>query len=124
LACAIVSGGCRGSRYPSSTVTGRVTIDGAPVPKGYITFCPAANSQGPVVGARIVDGKYRCEKVPWGKVQVTFIAQAAEPMEIFDKANNTTHEVPRDILPPECRQGQTAEIISGANHLDFDLKSQ
>ena len=55
---------------------------------------------------------------------MTFIAQAAEPMQLFDKCRNMTHEVPRDILPPACRQDQTAEITSAGNQLDFDLKSK
>ena len=41
LLLALVCGGCGGPRYPSATVKGRVTIDGAPVPKGYIYFAMA-----------------------------------------------------------------------------------
>ncbi len=124
LTMALLAGGCGGPKYASSTLTGRVTIDGVAVPKGYITFSPIAGSPGPVVGAPIHDGEYRCENVPRGKVQVTFIAQAAEPTTIFDKANNTTHQVPKDILPPACREGQTAEIVAGENRQNFDLKSK
>ena len=55
---------------------------------------------------------------------MTFIAQAAEPTTIFDTANKTTHEVPKDILPPACQQGQNVEITAGENRHDFDLKSK
>jgi hypothetical protein len=122
-AAAMLCGGCGGPNYALSTVTGRVTIDGAAVPKGCITFSPTEGSRGPAVGAPIQDGEYRCEKVPRGKVCVTFIAQAAEPTKLYDKYRNMTHQVPTDILPPSCRQGQTAEITSPQQELNFDLKS-
>jgi len=123
-ACALVSGGCGRTRYPSSTVQGKVTIDGVAVPKGHITFSPIGETKGPTIADKITNGEYRCEKVPQGRVQVTFIAQAAEPTLVFDKVNNVNHEVPKDILPPACRQGQPADIGPGVNHLDFDLKSE
>jgi len=124
VACAFVSGGCGRSRYPSATVTGRITIDGAPVPKGYITFSPVTGTKGPAVGAAIANGEYRCDKVPQGSVHVTFIAQAAKPMILFDRVNNVNREVPEDILPPACQEGQAAEIAAGVNQLDFDLKNE
>ena len=116
--------GCGGPSYSSLTVSGRVTIDGAAVPKGYVQFGPVGDTSGPAVAAEIHDGDYRCEKVPQGKVRATFIAQAAEPTTVFDKANNCTHEVPKDILPPSCRDGLPAEITAGENRLDFPLKSK
>ena len=123
IAFAIVSGGCGGSKYASSSVSGRITINGAPVPKGFVNFSPIGSTAGPVVAAEIVNGEYRCEKVPQGKVQVTFIAQAAEPTTVFDKVNNCTHEIPKDILPSAYREGQPAQVGPGENKLDFDLKS-
>jgi|SRR5208282_5666742 len=123
-ACLLFSAGCGGPGYAPSTVKGRITIDGAPVPKGYITFSPTGGSHGPVVASAIKNGEYRCEKVPQGKVQVTFVAQAAELTTVFDKVNKVNHEIPKDILPPAYQQGQAAEIAPGENPLDFDLKSE
>jgi hypothetical protein len=105
-------------------VKGRVTIDGKPVPKGFVSFNPVSGTHGPVVAAPINSGEYRCEQVPQGKVNVTFIAQAAKPMIIFDKVNKVNREVPDDILPPAYQQGQSAEIAPGEVQLDFDLKSE
>src|SRR5208283_2687246 len=106
VACALASCGCGRPRYPSSTVTGKVSIDGEPVPKGYITFSPLSGTNGQVVGAPIAKGEYRCERVPQGNVHVTFIAQAAKPTVVYDRVNKVNHEVPEDILPPECQRGQ------------------
>ncbi len=123
-ACALAVSGCGESKYPSATATGRVTIDGVAVPVGVITFSPTAGTSGPVVGAAISNGAYRCEQVPQGKLQVTFIAQAAEPMTISHSADHVPHQVPKDILPPNCRAGQPAQIGPGENQLNFDLKSK
>ncbi len=123
-ACVLLAGGCGGPNYASSTVAGRITVDGAAVPKGYVTFSPVGSTPGPVVAAEIHDGEYHCEKVPQGKVHVTFIAQAAEPTKVFLKAKNMNVEVAKDILPPAYQQGQEAEIKSGQNQLNFDLKSK
>jgi hypothetical protein len=118
----LLSGGCRRSTYPSSTVKGRITIDGAAVPKGFVTFCPVSGTHGPAVAAPIDNGEYRCENVPQGKVHVTFIAHAGKPRILFDQVNKVNREVPDDILPPSCQQGQDAEITPGENQLNFDLK--
>lgn len=116
LACA----GCWGGPdYPTATVTGKVTIQGQPVPKGFITFSPAA--QGPVTGAPIEAGQYRCENVPAGKHKVTFQAQGDRPTKLYDAVNKVEHEVPTDILPPQYRAGVDADIEAGQVVRDFAL---
>ena len=111
--------GCGRHGYDSGTVSGEVRIGGTPVPKGYITFTPTGKGQGPVTGAEIVNGKYRCEKVPLGKENVTFAAQAAQPTTVYDHVAKTTHEVPKNILPAKYRAGIPMEVAAGDNHHDF-----
>lgn len=53
VGCGATSDGPR--RY---AVSGTVTHKGMPVPKGFITFEPAAGNNGPGGGAEIVNGKY------------------------------------------------------------------
>ena len=124
VAIGILVPGCSGGPdYESATVTGNVTIDNNPVPKGYITFSPVDSGQGPVCGEKIVDGAYRCELVPLGKHKVTFQAQSNETTTIYDAANDAQREIPVDILPPQYRQGVDAEVTAGEIVRDFDLKS-
>lgn len=56
-------GGCGSTPEgpPRFQVSGSVTYDGKPVPKGFITFEPdsAAGNKGPGGGAPIVNGKYK-----------------------------------------------------------------
>ena len=66
----ILVGGCsRGPNYRMANVSGTITIDGKPVPKGYVTFSPTAAAAGPAVGSPIADGRYRCEQVPLGDLR-------------------------------------------------------
>ena len=62
LAC-VVSFTCAGCG-PSSdvdkvVVTGRVTLDGQPIPNGEIRFIPDAGTNGPISGGPIKDGVYK-----------------------------------------------------------------
>jgi hypothetical protein len=117
----VICGCSHGPDYPNTTVTGTVTIDGTPVPEGQITFRPAA--QGPVVGGKIVDGKYHCDRVPLGKNRVTFVANAAEPITIPDGSTGEKHQVPKSILPQHCCSGLDVEVKADGTTLDFPLKS-
>ena len=115
--------GCRqGPGYETATVVGKVTIDGAAVPKGYVTFTPAVGTPGPVTGGAIVDGAYRCESVPVGDHTATLIAQAAEMTTILDVSSGQEQLVPRDILPAAYRNGVAVTIDPGEIVLDFALK--
>ncbi len=65
LALAIVLAGC-GSQIdgpPRYRVSGEVTYDGQPVPRGFITFEPDSEkgNSGPGGGAEIKDGRYRTD---------------------------------------------------------------
>jgi hypothetical protein len=123
LAC-LASLGCRpSSGYKTATAAGRVTIDGAAVPKGAINFSPLPGTIGAVVGTEIKAGKYRCQRVPLGKLNVTFIAQAAEPQEFIEKATGQIRYVPKNILPPQYDAGIPVEITVDRSDLNFDLKT-
>jgi hypothetical protein len=51
--------GCAGATDRAS-VSGTVTLDGKPVPEGYLNFYP--ESGGPSAGGTILDGKYTIEE--------------------------------------------------------------
>jgi hypothetical protein len=62
LSLVVVLGcGDNGGNYE---ISGTVTWDGKPIPKGFITFIPDKDkgNSGPGGGAEIVDGKYRTAK--------------------------------------------------------------
>src|SRR5208283_4158299 len=115
----LVPTGCRPRpKYATATVSGRITIDGVPVPKGAVTFAPLPGTAGASVGSEIKAGQYHCSLVPLGKFNVTFMAHAAEPMTMIEKATGATREVPRDILPPAYADGVPVEITGDRSDLD------
>lgn len=65
LLLAILANGCSGKKDGPEryNVSGEVTFQGKPVPKGFINFRPDDSKQntGPGSGAAIVDGKYELE---------------------------------------------------------------
>jgi len=120
LALTSVVGCSSGPGYPCATVTGTVTIDGDPVPRGFITFSPTGAGQGPVTGAEIENGAYRCELVPIGSHTVTFIAQTAEMIKFID-ALGVEREIPENLLPPQYLAGLPVQIEEGEIARDFKL---
>lgn len=117
------SPGCaRKTSYPSTTLRGTVTVDGAPVPRGSITFSPSGPDHGPVVGTAIRDGRFECPHSPLGKLTTTFVLQAAEPRKFVD-ATGVERTVPTDILPPAYRAGVPIEVSAGQAELTFALVS-
>jgi hypothetical protein len=116
--------GCGGAGYEHAEAHGEVKLDGQPVTKGSIKFTPLSQGQGPVVGGEIVDGQYRCERVPLGNNRVTFNIEGGTE-KVYDAANDQWHEVPKPVqLSAEDANGHERQIQSGDNELDFDLKSR
>ena len=127
IAVAVVAGCSKGPNYPHGTAVGVVSVDGKPAPRGAITFSPlvtpGASGQGPVTGATIEDGHYRCEMVPLGNLTATFTLQAAE-MKKFVDGTGVPREVPVDILPSQYRTGVPVTVHEGENQLDFPLTTK
>ncbi len=117
--------GCgQGPKYATATVSGHIAIDGQPVPRGAVTFSPMTGTSGAVVGGEIKTGEYRCDGVPLGKLNVTFVAQAAKLVPFVEKATGQTRQVPKDILPARYANGITVEITGNRSDLNFDLKHE
>jgi hypothetical protein len=70
--------GCGGDRGPErAVVSGTVSYNGKPVPEGMVRFMPGADSQAPIAGATITDGKYHVDMhggVPVGSPRVSIEA--------------------------------------------------
>ena len=54
--CGLVGGPADGP--PRAAVRGTVTVDGAPLPAGTVTFTPADGAAGPKASARVAGGEY------------------------------------------------------------------
>jgi hypothetical protein len=80
LFVAMVLSGCeftlpgRPSDFPKAVVEGKIVMEGQPLPnggRGWVTFFPEGSSRGDVAVCRLnSDGRYRCDRVPVGPVNV------------------------------------------------------
>jgi hypothetical protein len=109
------------SKKPAvSSVSGDVTLDGAPIETGYIKFLPQPNGSAAPVGGVIANGKYSVE-VPRGKFLATINA-----VRVTGKMINE-YSKPRpefaSIIPDKYKGGITVEVTTDYARVDFELTS-
>jgi hypothetical protein len=114
--------GCSGS----SRLEGTVTLDGQPVDGGTISFINSSGQNGNA-GGQIQGGKYSIEsKVPPGtyKVEINWLKSTGK--SIPNKSDpGTMQDETKQVIPMEynVQTKLTAEVKSGSNTFNFDLKS-
>lgn len=120
--------GCGGSS-PRQGVYGKVTVDGAPLATGIITFKPAEGTEGPVVGEPIADGKYNLVAgqgpVP-GKYRVEISSTKQGDQKVVVVPGEAPGYTTIETIPPQYNKNSTltAEIKEGSNEQDFALNSK
>src|SRR5262249_26074939 len=106
-------------------VSGRVTIDGQPMPNGSITFIPADGKGKPSAG-EVKDGLYSV-KVPPGtaKVAISRPVVVGKKQE-YDKPDSPEQPLVKEGLPARYNVTTelTAEVKPGKNAIDFALLSK
>lgn len=113
--------GCEGGAALSS-VSGTVTLDGAPLPEGDIIFTPADVKFGPEAG-KIKDGKYELKSRP-GKMKVQITASKIMPGAAKGAMGE---DVATQYIPPRYNDQTilSAEVTAdGPNKFDFPLESK
>ncbi|WP_337176809.1 hypothetical protein [Paludisphaera sp.] len=122
-------GGCGDGGPERVAVTGKVSLDGKPLPKGKVTFVPL---DGPTAAvAEVRDGVFRAEGSDGpaaGRYQVEIVAIEATGKQIPNPdAPGTTIEEERDLVPERynVRTELVAEVRPGAdNAFEFALSSE
>lgn len=122
----LLAAGCDAGDVRRAAVTGTVTLDGVPLENGHVVFVPVEGSTGPVAGSAIVDGRYDvpAEKgAVLGRARVEIRGTRRTGRRI-PFGPGTTDEVV-EAVPPAYHRDSTLvrDIVSGVNHLDFDLES-
>jgi hypothetical protein len=125
LVCAGLLAGCNGSSGTTSQLSGKVTLDGDPLPAqsiASITFRPDPTSKAGPISVEIVDSKYFCPSVPRGKVTAEMSISVPTGRSSFnDRVQREVAELENVVLVPEQRKGIEIEV-SGNDARDFDLK--
>jgi hypothetical protein len=114
----LAQAGCGSQIY---TVSGTVNLDGAPIPKGHITFVPEDSGSGG--GGPITNGHYSVA-VPAGKTKVQISASKLQKLPEGEKGMYGKTEEMRDYIPSKYNANTELKAdITGSTKLDFDLKS-
>jgi hypothetical protein len=122
---------CAGCGAGRPRIEGNVTLDGAPVDGGSISFFQGGGPGSDKGNAPIVGGKYvieggRASNLTPGTytVRIGWLRRLAKPGP--DPANVDTSPAVKQAVPPRynTQSTLTREVTSGTNKLDFDLKSR
>ncbi len=118
----------------TGTVAGTVTVGGAPVQNGLITFSSEVGNRDSF-SAAILDGKYTTSAIPVGPTKVTVTNRGANPADAPAKESGAND----NIRPTASKQGGkkvvivpakygdvgtsglTYDVTNGENAKDFDL---
>ncbi|QEL20879.1 hypothetical protein [Limnoglobus roseus] len=124
FAIAAIGCGGGGTGPKVNTVSGKVTLDGAPIPEGTISFRNLAGNKGSFSGP-IVNGDYSV-KAESGEMAVEIRATRVVP-DKFDTTTNPGHKEPviEMYVPKEYNSATTLKTsITGTATLPpFELKS-
>ena len=122
LAMLYLAAGCSDSH--EATVSGTVTVDGAPAKTGSIAFIPA-DGQSRTSGGPITDGKYE-SRIPIGKQRVEIrVPKVVGQRKLYNTPDSPTQDILEEVLPPKYNSQSELqlEVIPGINVKDYQLKS-
>ena len=126
----LVLAGC--SKENRGAVSGKVTLDGAPLEAGSITFVPIEGTSSPSAGATLEKGAYTISTAQ-GPMPGAFRVEIKSPKKTGKKAlagspapPNTWIEETIEAVPAMYNKESKlrAEVKAGTNTLDFELKSR
>jgi hypothetical protein len=122
---------CAGCGAGRPRVEGNVTLDGAPVDGGSISFFQGSGvgsdkGNSPIRGGRyVIEGEAARNLTPGSyTVQIYWVQRGAGSGP--DSTNLDANPGLKQVVPPQynTRSTLTTEVTSGTNKLDFDLKSR
>jgi len=129
--------GCGGKPYQVATVSGKITLDGKPLPKASVTFVPMASKEnlapGPTAtGMTDADGRYELivdrstTGAVVGKCRIYISTLLSDPVP-DDRDGGLPVKRPKDKVPE--KYNQRTELVydvppGGTTQADFDLKSR
>jgi len=122
LLLAVLGCGQKNNLHP---VSGAVSVDGAPLEDGSISFAPL-DGQGPTAGTTIRGGQYRVE-TPLGKKRVTIEAYRDAATKRNDSYPGMADRPTKvQFLPARYNSESTldADISASDEPVNFDLRSK
>jgi hypothetical protein len=125
VAVVLLAAGC--SFGPSTgTVSGEVTLDGAPLKEGTIDFVPA-DGKTSSASATITDGKYKVDAVPVGEKIIKISApRVVGKRPVYDTKDSPTVDEVKELIPEKynIRSDQKYTVAAGKQEKSFPLTSK
>jgi hypothetical protein len=129
--------GCGGKPYHVASVSGKLTLDGQPLPKASITFVPEATKEniapGPTAaGMTDAEGRYDLlidKDTPGavvGRCRIYISTLLSDPT-LDDRDGGLPMRRPKDKVPEKYNQKTVLTFDvppGGTSQADFDLKSR
>jgi hypothetical protein len=108
-----------------ATISGTVTLDGAPLEDANISFVPQASGQKQASWATITGGKYAIPASA-GLGTGVFRVEIRASRATGEKANDPTLISTKEVVPARynSRSELVADLKPGQNVANFDLKSK
>jgi hypothetical protein len=119
LALPLAGCGPESSPFPTARVGGQITLDGAPLASGNISFVPEGAGQARPTAVDFTAGKYEIDEAPLGKVRV-FITSTQPTGKMIPGSSEPIAEV-ANVVPEAYRQGIVVDIAGNNDKLDFAL---
>ena len=134
MALAVLAGCGSGDGLPRERVSGKVTLDGQPLPSGSIQFLPLgggdAKKPALAAGATIVDGAFDISResgLTPSKYAVSITSASAGSAGPASGAPGPAQAAAKEAIPEKYNKNSTltAEVMAnGANTFTFDLTSK
>jgi len=123
MTIALLAASC--SQGPATgTISGEVTLDGKPLPKGHIEFTPV-DGQGQTGGIIIADGKFS-GPVPVAKMRVQIHGQKVVKGAYQPYAGAPLEDGVVELLPARYHEKSdiTLDVKRGKQEVKYDLQSK
>lgn len=127
LACSVAMAAlCVGCAKPTTgTVSGTITVDGAPAKMGSIAYFPT-DRKSRTAGGEIVDGKYTAT-VPLGTSKVEIrVPKVVGQKKLYDTPNSPIKPLMDESLPARYNDASelTIDVKPGENPQDYQLTTK
>lgn len=121
----VAAGGCGADRVGGVPVSGKITIDGQPIPHGSITFV-AADGGTPTGGGVIKDGAYTATVPPGKKIVLVVGSKLVGKEPLYQNVpDSPMREKYESVTPPAYNAQQLtplkADITGPQEGLNFEL---
>ncbi|WP_146118549.1 hypothetical protein [Blastopirellula marina] len=117
--------GCGGPKSNKLEMTGKVTLNGQPLPEGTITI-EATDDMGGVDGGMITNGEYKVMTTPGDKLVKINATKVVGQKKTYNTPDSPMEDIVQEIIPPKYNQKSELNVTvkEDATSHDFTLEGK